>query len=260
MDLSNIKVSVITPTYNSEKFIKETLESIINQTHKNLEVLVVDDCSKDNTIEIVKSFNDSRIKLFQNEKNSGAAYSRNKALSEATGDYIAFLDGDDLWYKDKLEKQLTFMLDNNYVFCYTKYELIDENSNRLGIIYTGPKKVTHRKFLRIDYVGTSTVMYKREIYPDLCIPNDIYKRNDDALWLLLSKKSSCFLFPVLLSRYRKSNNSISSGNKTKLFKYHVLLYKKLYGFSTTKSYFFAFRNVLFYFLKQIRYKSKTNYR
>lgn len=256
MDSSNLKVSVITPTHNGEKFVKETIYSILNQTHKNLEVLIVDDCSSDNTVKIIKSFDDPRIKLFQNEINSGAAFSRNKALKEASGDYIAFLDGDDIWFPTKIEEQLSFMVKNSYDFSYTEYELINETSDRIGIYFVGPKRVNYRRFLRIDYVGTSTVMYKRSIYPVLSIPNDIYKRNDDAMWLLLSKKADCYLFPKILAQYRKSGSSISSGNKIKLFKYHIVLYKKLYNYSLFICYLYAFRNVFYYFLKQLFYKKK----
>ena len=254
--MNNKLVSIVCPTYNCERFVKKTISSVLNQKYENFELLIIDDCSSDKTVDIVKSIKDKRIKLFVNNKNSGAAYSRNKALALAKGDYIAFLDGDDLWAEDKLEKQIAFMEKNNVMFSYTDYELIDEHDQSLGVYYTGPRKVTYRKFLHIDYVGTSTVVYKREIYPDLKIPDDIFKRNDDALWLLLSKKETCFRMPGIYSKYRRVSGSISSGKKSKLFHYHVVLYQKLYGASKFKATIYALRNVFYYFCKQILYKKR----
>lgn len=251
-------VSVICPTYNCEKFIEETIRSVLSQSYENLELIIVDDCSTDKTVETIKKVKDPRITIIINEKNSGAAFSRNAALRCAKGIYVAFLDGDDVWLPNKLEKQLNFMIKNNYLFTYTDYELIDERSERLKIVYFGPKKVTHRKFLQIDYIGTSTVIYKREICPSLQIPSDIYKRNDDALWLTLSKFADCYRLPGIFSQYRRSNNSISSGSKIKLYKHHVILYKKLYSFGSFRANLYAIRNVFFYILKQLRYRKKLS--
>ena len=119
-------VSIIMPSYNTGKFIQETIDSVINQTYDNWELIIVDDCSSDNTDEIVKSIKDDRIFYLKNKKNSGAAVSRNKALKMAKGKWIAFLDSDDLWKKDKLEKQIKFMKNNNYHFSYTNY--IEKNN------------------------------------------------------------------------------------------------------------------------------------
>lgn len=251
-----MEVSIIMPTHNDEKFVRDTINSVLNQTFNDFELIIIDDNSSDNTLSIIKEFKDKRIKLIINKENKGAAFSRNVGLSTAKGSYIAFLDGDDRWYPEKLKTQYDFMKNNNYCFTYTDYELIDEKNNKLGIYYTGPSKVTYRKFIRIDYVGTSTVMYKRSIYPNLQIPADIYKRNDDALWLLLSKKADCYRLKGIFSQYRKNSNSISSGKKRKLYKYHVALYQKLYGFSSFKANIFSIRNIIYYFLKQVFYKKK----
>lgn len=128
-------ISIITPTYNCGKFIGETIESVINQTYENWEMIIVDDCSKDNTKDIVNKYaqNDDRIKYHLLEKNSGAAIARTKAMELANGNYMAFLDSDDLWVEDKLEKQLKFMKENNFNFVCTEYEQIDEQSNPLEI-------------------------------------------------------------------------------------------------------------------------------
>lgn len=256
--MENKKVSIVCPVYNCEKFVAKTIQSVLSQSYTNFDLIVVDDCSTDNTLSIIKSFFDPRIKLIINEKNSGTAYSRNVALNNADGDYVAFLDGDDIWLPDKLSKQIKFMESNNHQFSYTDYELIDENDNRLNIYYTGPNVVTYKKFIRIDYIGTSTAIYKRNICPLLQIPNDIYKRNDDAMWLIVSKYADCYRMPGIFSQYRKSKNSISSGKKSKLYKYHVTLYKKMFGFGGFKAHLYATRNVFFYFLKQLKYKKKSH--
>ena len=134
-------VSIITPSYNTAMFIGETIESVLAQTYSNWELLIVDDCSTDNTDEVVSLYRDPRIHYFKNTKNSGAAFSRNKALREAKGKWIAFLDSDDLWKPAKLEKQIRFMVDNQYSFTCTGREVIDENSNWTGKVVFSPKHV-----------------------------------------------------------------------------------------------------------------------
>ena len=260
MDISNLKVSIITPTHNDEKYVKKTIESILGQTHKNIELIVVDDFSTDLTVQVIESFHDERIRLFINDSNKGAAYSRNLAISKATGDYVAFLDGDDVWNVNKLEEQLKFMIEHNYSFTCTYYSMIDENDGLLGITTTAPKKITHRKFLKMSYVGCSTVIYRRNIYPDLSIPNGIKKRNDYALWLKLSEKSTCYSLNKCLTLYRqRTSDSISSGSKTKLVKYHKELFQQIYNFGSLKATFYAIRNIFYYILKQLLYvKMETN--
>lgn len=257
MKHKNIKVSIITPTYNCNKYVRKTILSVLNQTYDNFEIIIVDDCSNDSTIEEIKRIKDERIKLFVNKKNQGAAYCRNLAISKATGDYIAFLDGDDLWIKNKLEEQLSFMIDNSIDFSYTNYYVLDDKENKICSYYTGPKNVNHKKFVKLDYVGCLTVMYKKSIYPELSIPNDIYKRNDYALWLKLSEKADCRLLNKNLAIYRSRTNSISSISKFKLIKYHKIVFNKLYGYRSLKSSLCAFRNVFHYVFKGIRYKKKV---
>ena len=114
-------VSIIMPSYNTGKFIKETINSVLNQTYNNWELIIVDDCSTDDTEKIVNTIKDNRIKFLKNNTNSGAAISRNRAIKEAKGKWIAFLDSDDLWKKEKIEKQIRFMKENHYDFSYTNY-------------------------------------------------------------------------------------------------------------------------------------------
>ena len=152
-------VSIIMPSWNTGKFITETIQSVIDQTYTNWELLIVDDCSTDNTEELVASFKDDRIKYFRNKKNNGAALTRNRALREAKGEWIAFLDSDDLWMAEKIEKQLAFMKENGYTLSFTEYEKIDEESKPLNIYVSGPEKVNKRKMYNYDYIGQLTMMY-----------------------------------------------------------------------------------------------------
>ena len=251
-------VSVIVPTHNCVKFVKKTIDSVLKQTYRNFEIIVIDDCSTDGTPEIVKSILDKRISLFINEKQSGAAFSRNRGISQANGSYVAFLDGDDVWSETKIEEQLSFMKINSYSFSFTNYDVIDENDIPLGLIVSGPKTITHKAFMKTNYVGCSTIMYKRDIYPNLQIPNTIYKRNDYALWLKLSEKACCHHLDKVLTSYRKTSNSLSSGQKKNLIKYHKEMFQKLYQFSYIKASFFALRNVLYYFFRRMKYAKKYN--
>lgn len=234
--MENELVSIIMPTYNCAKFIKETIQSVLNQTYENWELVIVDDCSNDNTEEIVESFNDKRIKYHKLEKNSGAAVARTTAMKMAIGNYMAFLDSDDLWKKEKLEKQLEFMKKNNYNFTCTAYEQIDEEGNKLNKIIKTKKKANYNRILLDCPVGNSTVMYNVDNLGKFEVPN-IRKRNDDALWLqMLKKEKFIYGMPDVLMEYRIRNNSISS-NKLSLIKYHWQLYREIEHLSVIRSAF-----------------------
>lgn len=231
-------ISIITPTYNCGKFIGETIESVINQTYKNWEMIIVDDCSKDNTKDIVNKYaqNDDRIKYHLLETNSGAAVARTRAMELANGDYMAFLDSDDLWVEDKLEKQLKFMKENNFNFVCTEYEQIDEQSNLLGKIIKVRDKANYNRILLDCPVGNSTVMYNVKAMGKFKVPN-IRKRNDDALWLqMLKKEEYIYGMKEILMKYRIRENSISS-NKLDLVKYHWYLYREIENLSIIRSVF-----------------------
>ena len=234
--MENELVSIIMPTYNCAKFIKETIESVLNQTYENWELVIVDDCSNDNTEEVVERFNDKRIKYHKLEKNSGAAVARTTAMKMATGNYMAFLDSDDLWKKDKLEKQLDFMKKNNYNFTCTAYEQIDEEGNKLNKVIKTKKKANYNRILLDCPVGNSTVVYNVDNLGKFEVPN-IRKRNDDALWLqILKKEKFIYGMPDVLMEYRIRNNSISS-NKLSLIKYHWQLYREIEHLSVIRSAF-----------------------
>lgn len=231
-------ISIITPTYNCGNFIGETIESVINQTYKNWEMIIVDDCSTDNTKEIVDNYSkrDSRIKYYCLEVNSGAAVARTKAMELAKGDYIAFLDSDDLWMENKLGCQIKIMKENNWNFTSTDYEQIDEDSKSLNKVIKTVSKIDYNRLLLDCPVGNSTVMYNVKAMGKFEVPN-IRKRNDDALWLQMLKKEK-YIHGInkMLMKYRIRNNSISS-NKLKVIKYHWILYRDIEHLSIIRSIF-----------------------
>lgn len=234
-------VSVIMPTYNCGRFIGETIESIKAQTYSNWELVIVDDCSTDNTKNIVEQYmsQDDRIQYHCLEVNSGAAVARTTAMKIADGEYMAFCDSDDLWFPDKLEKQLKFMQDNSYNFSCTAYEQIDEDSNELNRIIKTKKRCNYNRLLLDCPVGNSSVMYNVESMGKFEVPN-IRKRNDDALWLqMLKKEKYIWGMPDVLMRYRIRKNSISS-NKFKVIKYHWVLYREIEHLSVIRSAFHVF--------------------
>lgn len=245
-------ISIITPTYNCGKYIERTIKSVQGQTYKNWEMIIVDDCSVDNTREIVNRIAsmDDRIKYFCLEKNSGAAVARTRAMEIASGDYMAFLDSDDIWKPEKLQKQLSFMEDNGYFFTSTAYEQIDENDNKLDKIVKAPVKTSYNRLLLDCPVGNSTVMYNVKKMGKFKVP-DIRKRNDDALWLqMLKKEKYIYGMSDVLMEYRVRQNSISS-NKFSLIKYHWKLYREVENLSVVRS---VFHILVWCFIKVLRIK------
>ena len=248
----NELVSIIMPSYNTAEYISDSIKSIQDQTYSNWELLVVDDCSTDNSVEIIKSFKDPRIILLRNDENSGAAISRNYALREAKGKWIAFLDSDDIWVSEKLEKQIKFMKDNHYAFTFTDYRIC-LNGERMPYINTGPDVVDKRKMYNYCYVSTSTVMYDREKIGLIQIAN-LKKNNDYAMWLQAIEKSDAYRLPECLSFYIKHDGSISSGSKIKLIKWHYLLFRNGLRKSPVISALLTVNNIVHGIWKKIYYK------
>lgn len=252
-------VSIIMPNYNAARFLNETIESVQAQTYPDWELLFVDDCSTDDSIQKVREFakKDPRIRVFQNEKNSGAAYSRNFALREAKGKWIAFLDSDDVWLPRKLEEQLTFMAQTGAKFSYTAFERIDEKSESLGTIITGPKKVSRRALFRYDYLGCLTVMYDAKTIGLVQVEESLKNRNDYAIWLKASKFADCFYLDRCLAKYRVRAGSIShSGFKSKL-KNQYRLFRVGEKKNAVSAAMCVAQNVFFGVLKKICYQKKT---
>lgn len=223
--MNNDLVSIITPTYNCARFIAETIESVQNQTYLNWEMLIIDDCSSDNTKEIVEQYasKDDRVKYYCLDANSGAAIARNTAIKMAKGRWIAFLDSDDLWKPEKLDYQLRFMKENNIHFSYTQYEEIAETGQSLKHIISGPANISRLGMLSYCWPGCLTVMYDANKIGLIQIPS-IKKNNDYAMWLLISRKANCKLLPRVLASYRKRIGSISNANYMALIKWHYKLF------------------------------------
>ena len=159
-------VSIITPTYNAEKYIRETLQSVLNQSYQNWEMILADDASTDHTISIIEGFaaKDSRIKLFKLPENRGNGFARNAALEKATGKYIAYLDADDLWFPEKLEKQIQFLKTNNLPFTFSFYDSIDEMGNDLNRRVESPNPLTYKQLFFCNYVGNLTAIYDADYF------------------------------------------------------------------------------------------------
>ena len=247
-----VEISIVTPLFNSKEYFHATFLTVINQTYQKWEWIIVDDRSTDNTKEIVEEYikNDNRIQYFLLDVNSGAAVARTTAMNIAKGKYMAFLDSDDIWTPDKLERQIKWMQDHEYAFSCTAYEQIDEEDNSLNRIIKTVEKTDYNRLLLDCPVGNSTVVYDVERMGKFEVPN-IRKRNDDALWLqMLKKEKYIWGMPDVLMKYRIRKNSISS-NKLKVIKYHWILYRKIEHLNIFRSVFHIF---WWCFLKVFRIK------
>lgn len=250
-------VSIIMPSWNTGRLIAESIQSVIEQTYPNWELLIVDDCSTDNTDEVVEKFHDERIRYFHNESNSGAALTRNYALQKARGEWIAFLDSDDLWMPEKLEHQLNFMQENHYVLSYTEYEKIDEESQPLNIYVSGPEKVSRRKMYHYDYIGQLTMMYSAKYFGQIQI-KDIKKNNDYAIRLQIYKKpdTCAYLLKENLAKYRVRKNSISHDKFRKKFKSHYDLFHLCDEKPAAVAIWFACWNMWYGVWKKVKYEKE----
>ena len=221
-------VSIIMPSYNCGKFVEKTIQSVQAQTYQDWEIIFMDDCSTDDTIRIVSKLReqDVRIHLYQNIHNLGSAVSRNNALREAKGLWIAFLDSDDLWEHTKLEKQVRFMEENGYAFSYTEYQEMDADGNMTGVTISGPKHVTKRGMYNFCWPGCLTVMYDATKIGLIQI-EDIKKNNDYAMWLKVCKKADCYLLPEVLAKYRRGRaGSVSTHGITTMIGWHYKLWRE----------------------------------
>lgn len=247
-------VSIITPSYNTAEYIAETIRSVQAQTYKNWEMIIVDDCSTDNTDDIVGEFlSDARIKYLHNEQSRGAAVSRNYALCEARGKWIAFLDSDDLWLPEKLEKQIAFMKKNGYAFSYTNYEEIDDAGECTGVKVTGPKKITKTGMFNYCWPGCLTVMYDATKIGLIQI-DDIKKNNDYAMWLKVCRKADCYLLGERLAKYRKGRmGSVSTHSIKTMVRWHYKLFREAEKQGVVQSVIYTGRNLIFGFYKKQRY-------
>ncbi len=254
----NDLVSVVMPSYNTEKYIADSIRSVVAQTYTNWELIIVDDCSTDDTDETVRPFlTDARIRYMKNERNSGAAVSRNRALREARGKWIAFLDSDDLWKPEKLEKQIRFMETGGYSFSYTDYIEMEEDGKPNGVTVTGPKKVTKAGFYNFCWPGCLTVMYDAETVGLIQIA-DIKKNNDYAIWLKACRKADCYLLPETLAVYRRGRSgSVSSHSVGTMIRWHYRLYRQAEGQNPAAALLNTARNLAFGAYKKVRYTKRN---
>ena len=247
-------VSVIMPSYRCERFLEKSIRSVQEQTYTNWELLFVDDYSEDSTVEVVLALMqvDDRIKLFQNDKKLGAAVSRNKALREAKGRWIAFLDSDDLWEPTKLEKQIHFMEANGYAFSYHNYKEIDENGNELGVYVSGKEHVGKFDMFSCCWPGCLSVMYDANKIGLIQI-RDIKKNNDTAMWLKVIRKSDCYMLPECLGKYRRRANSITPKPLWKRIWAHYPLFRIAEGMNPVSATFWVIMNVFGNAYKKMKY-------
>lgn len=209
------KVSVIIPVYNTELYVEKCLNSVINQTYKNLEIIVINDCSTDNSLSIIKKFNDKRLKVINLDKNYGVAYARNKGVEESSGTYICYIDSDDYWDLKKIEKQVNFIKKNNYIFIYSDYAYFDDNKIKKVKV---PRKITYKEALKNTTIFTSTVMFNMKYLSKKDIYMPEVRRGQDTLtwWKVLKKGVTAYSINEVLAYYRINNNSLSSNKLTAL--------------------------------------------
>lgn len=232
----NPKVSIIVPMYNAVSTLKETVESVQFQTYRNWELILVDDCSKDETKKMAESFaeKDDRIKVYQMQRNGGPGAATKMGFKKATGGLVAFLDADDLWAAEKLEKQLKFMVDNNYEFICSDYRWIDETGKNLNKIIKCKAVADYNIILKTCPIGSSTVIITTKQLNKIEIPT-IRKNNDYALWLqILRDGTHIYGMQEVLMDYRIVSTS-NSFNKRKMIKYFWKVYREYENFSIIKS-------------------------
>lgn len=231
-------VSIITPVYNAEAFVKDTIETVRAQTYDNWELLLVNDCSGDNSKKIIEQYEkkDKRIKLINLEVNSGSAIARNKAIEKSKGRYIAFLDADDLWVKKKLEKQIAFMRENKSAFIYSNYEFADENGKPNGKIVVVPKTINYNQALRNLIIWTSTVMIDTSLIKRDSVRMPNVKRGQDMAtwWALLKQVNHADGMQEVTAYYRRYANSLSA-NKIKALQRTWVLYRQIEKMNLAKS-------------------------
>lgn len=246
-------VSVITPAYNAEKFIGDAIESVLAQTYAHWEMIIVDDCSTDETAKVVEQYSDKRIRFIQLKTNSGPAIARNTSIQNAKGRYIAFLDSDDMWQPEKLEKQLAFMRRHDIAFSYTAYENMGEDGKSLGTVVPVLEKANYDKLLKENVIGCLTVMLDLLKVGPVEMVN-IRTRQDYVLWLDICKRGFlAYGLKEVLAKYRVVENSISS-NKLKMARQNWKVYREIENLNLIKSVWY-FTHYMYYKVK--KYGVKT---
>jgi glycosyltransferase involved in cell wall biosynthesis len=247
-------VSIITPSYNCSAFIAETIDSILSQTYTDWELLITDDCSTDNSCEVINDYveKDARIRLMKLSKNSGAGSARNNSIKVAKGRFIAFCDSDDLWMPDKLEKQLQFMIERRCALTYSSYITCDENGAQNGYVKC-LMKLNYAKILRDNGIGCLTAIYDAELIGKHYMPS-IRKRQDWCLWISIIKEvGTAYGLQEPLAIYRLRTGSISS-NKLEMLRYNFNVYHKVIHYPK----WWALIVLMCYFMPYYFYKKLKN--
>jgi len=242
-------ISIIMPCFNADKHIKTAILSVLNQTYENWSLIIVDDASTDNTWDIIKKYEDDdpRIFCYQLNNNEGAAMARNYGLDHSKGEFVAFLDSDDMWKPTKLAFQLEYMLKNNLTASHTSCEVYRDEE--LLKQTNSPKILYYVDLLRYNRIVTSTVMLDYNIVKDLRMPN-IRNRQDWAFWLLISQDNPFFYIYEPLTIYLDRKESISS-NKLKMVWYHWLVYYKIENKNLPKSVLLLIKNIYLHIKKDL---------
>lgn len=255
----NDLVSIIMPSYNCGEYVDDTIRSVQAQTYQNWEIIFVDDCSTDDTVRRVTKLRDEepRLRFYQNKFNLGAALTRNNALQEAKGKWIAFLDSDDLWEPQKLEKQVSFMKENGYSFSYTCYTEMSCDGLDTGVSVSGPAHVTKAGMYAFCWPGCLTVMYDREKMGLIQI-EDIKKNNDYAMWLKVCQKADCFLLDECLAKYRRGRRgSVSSHGIMTMIGWHYKLWHEAEKKNALAAAYNTCLNLVCGFYKKLKYVKKV---
>lgn len=232
-------ISIVTPCYNSSKYLKETIDSVISQSMTTWEWIIVDDCSTDNSIEIIKSYSDPRIILIELEKNSGAAVARNRAIIEAKYRYLTFLDSDDLWEPTFLEEVIGYMIDNNLELAFTSYHRKNENLSISYSDFNVPKKVDFSRLLYNCPIPMLTTIYDTKRIGKVLISQSVGRREDYAMWLdILKKIPIAHGISTPLATYRIRKGSYSR-NKLSVGIDQYLVYRKHLKFSVAESVYYT---------------------
>ena len=244
-------VSIITPSRNTEKYIARTMDSVLAQTYGEWEMIIVDDLSTDNSPSIIETYaqKDSRIKLIRSEQKSGASGSRNRAIEASQGQYIAFLDADDLWVPEKLEKQILFMAKHDLAFTYSSYKTINENDEVLTTFVTVPE-ISYESMLKTCSVGCLTAVYDTEKLGKMYLPK-LPTKEDYVLWLNIMKKINTtqgIIEP--LAYYRIGETSVSS-NKVNAAAWQWKVYRDVEKLGLAKSIYY-FVNYVYFGIKKYR--------
>ncbi|MFR0523089.1 glycosyltransferase family 2 protein [Limosilactobacillus reuteri subsp. suis] len=219
-------VSIIMPCYNGETFIKETIESVLNQTYQLWELLIIDDGSQDNSVDIIKSYQaDQRIKLIQ-QPNGGSAMARNNGIRHSQGQYMALLDSDDIWLPNFLEEQIKFMKSKNAICVCCSYGRIDEKSNDILKPVIAKKVITSKDMQAVDYVGTLTGVYDQSKHGKIYLRKELNSLLDDYAFFVdvINLEGVAYGNPEILAKYRVRQGSMTS-NKKKLIMKHYRFYR-----------------------------------